>query len=247
MHKEFLKATIEANKEIYLAIKSGFKESWYNELQVGAGGDISCEIDIFAENIFIKHLQKFGQIDSEECGKIGAGEYTIIIDPIDGSSNFLSNFPYYGSSVALQKGGVVEVGVVCNFANGDTFYRVAKQSVMFGNIEKEDFKEELCVQNPKIGIFEKAYDNSEVVARLRQEGLKFRAPGATALSLAYANRVKFVLFMGEIREYDIAAGVAFCRDLQVSITKNYVIVTKDIETLNKIESTIINEVNYESR
>jgi len=241
MHKEFLDAVIRVNKELYLTIKNNFKDSWYSEYEVGAGGDISSGIDLYAEKLFVEALSKFGAIDSEECGKIGSGRYTIIIDPIDGSSNFASNFPYFGSSVALKDGDKTLVAVVCNFANGDVFYRVEADSVMFGNILEENFEKEKCVQNPKIGLFEKAYENSEVVDKLTKKNLKFRAPGATALSLAYAHRVKFVLFMGEIREYDIVAGIAFCRDLQVSITKNYVIVTKDIEILNTIE-TIINEV-----
>jgi myo-inositol-1(or 4)-monophosphatase len=246
MHKEFLKAVIDANKEIYTKIKDSFDSSWYNELNIGAGGDVSLAIDIFAERVFIEHLQKFGSIDSEECGKIGKGDFDIIIDPIDGSSNFASNFPYYGSSVALKKENVVEVAVVCNFANGDIFYKIKKEPLMFGNIIEGNFVEEQSVKSPKIALFEKAYDNSLVIKKLASKGLKFRAPGATALSLAYAHRVKFVLFIGDIREYDIAAGLAFCSDLKVSISKDYVIVTKEIELLNMIES-IINEVKDESR
>jgi myo-inositol-1(or 4)-monophosphatase len=246
MQKEFLEATINANKEIYNKIKNSFESSWYSEIEVGAGGDISSGIDIFAENIFIKYLQKFGTIDSEECGKIGKGEYDIIIDPIDGSSNFASNFPYYGSSVALKRGKSVEVAVVCNFANGDIFYKIKGQKLLFGNIISGNFEPEKSIDNPKVGLFEKAYDNSKVVQKLANNGLKFRAPGATALSLAYAHRVKFVIFIGDIREYDIVAGLAFCSDLKVSISKDYVIVTKEIELLNMIES-IINEVKDESR
>ena len=87
---DFIKACVKANEEIALALKEGFDPSWFEKTEVGAGGDVSSKLDLFAEEIFIKHLGAFGQIESEESGLIGSGEEKIIIDPIDGSSNALS-------------------------------------------------------------------------------------------------------------------------------------------------------------
>jgi len=244
MHNDFLKAVLLANRKIYLTLKNSFKDIWFNEHSIGAGGDISSGFDLFAEEIFVKSLKKFGKIDSEECGVIGSGEYSIVIDPIDGSSNALSSFPYYGSSVALKdKNNQIIVAVVCNFANGDLFYKINNDKLMFGNVLSDNFEPEQSVQKPKIGLFEKAYEYSNIIKKLTLNGLKFRAPGATALSLAYAHRVKFVIFVGEIREYDIAAGLAFCNDLKVALSKNYVIVTQEKEILDKIEQIILEEKN----
>jgi myo-inositol-1(or 4)-monophosphatase len=72
-------------------------------------------MDLIAENIFIKHLEKLGNIYSEECGLLNTNkEYTFIIDPLDGSNNFYSNLPYYGTSVAIQKDGITVAGFVTN-------------------------------------------------------------------------------------------------------------------------------------
>lgn len=88
--------------------------------EVGAGGDISSKLDLMAEAIFVKHLGDFGQIES---GVIGGGESQIIIDPIDGSSNALSLFPFYGTSVAkVNAEGILDATIVCNLANSDIFY-----------------------------------------------------------------------------------------------------------------------------
>jgi len=238
----FLKATINANLEVYNAIKSGFRQEWYKEYEVGAGGDVSSGIDLFAEAIFVKHLSSFGHIESEESGIIGEGDNKIIIDPLDGSSNALSNFPYYGSSVALiGKDGILKIAIVCNFASGDIFYKIANQNLMVGNFETLEFKEEQTLKKPKVGLFERSYEFSNVVKKLSENNLKYRAPGAIALSLAYAHRVNFVIFIGSIRIYDFAAGLAFCEDLKVRISDNYVIVAQEDTTLKIIEKIIIEE------
>ncbi|NPA27781.1 MAG: inositol monophosphatase [Epsilonproteobacteria bacterium] len=244
--EEFLQSALEANRKIYEEINSGFRSEWLDYLQTkGAGGDISSKLDIFAEDIFIKHLKSFGQIISEEIGIYGSGDKKIIIDPIDGSSNATSFYPYFGSSVALQnENQEIEAAVVCNFANGDIFYKIKNEPLMYGNFNKKGFKEEKSIALSKIGLFERSYSYGEIVKRLFEKKLKYRAPGAVALSLAYAHRVKFVLYLGDIRIYDVTAGLFFCEDLKVKIAKNYVIVAKEIEVLETIEN-IIKEVKDE--
>jgi len=242
----FLKATIDANLEIYKNIKSGFKDEWFKSYKIGAGGDVSSGIDLFLESIFIKELKDFGQIESEESGIIGQGDSKIIIDPLDGSSNALSNFPYFGSSVAfINKDGLLEVAIVCNYANGDIFYKIANQDLMVGDLETLEFKKEQSIKEPKVGLFERSYDYPNVVAKLQEHKLKYRAPGAIALSLAYAHRVNFIIFIGDIRIYDFVAGLAFCEDLKVRVSDNYVIVTHIESIANTIEKIIKEEIVYE--
>ena len=70
-------------------------------------GSIVTETDIQSERIILdildKHPEQFNII-SEECGFIRAGsEYTWIIDPIDGTSNFAAGLPWFGVIMALMK------------------------------------------------------------------------------------------------------------------------------------------------
>jgi myo-inositol-1(or 4)-monophosphatase len=235
----FIQACIKANEEISLAIKDGFDASWFEKTEIGAGGDVSSKLDLFAEEIFVKHLGVFGQIESEESGIIGEGEEKIIIDPIDGSSNALSLFPYYGTSVAkINTDGLLDAAVVCNLANGDIFFKSSMAEVQQGKLFSDTFHAPRTVKNGEIGLFEKAYANPEVVAALDQEKLKFRSPGAIALSLAYAHSVNYVLFMGTFRIYDFAAGLALCEGLEVIVETDYVIVSKDKKTIKQIEALI---------
>jgi len=235
----FTQACIQANEEIAEAMKNGFDASWFEKTEVGAGGDVSSRLDLFAETVFVKHLSSFGQIESEESGVIGEGAVKIIIDPIDGSSNALSLFPFYGTSVAkVNADGILDVAIVCNLANGDLFLKDENAEVLQGKLFSDAYHAPLSSPHSEVGLFEKAYAHPELVALLNEEGLKFRAPGAIALSLSYARTVDYVLFVGAFRIYDFAAGLALCEGLEVIVEADYVIVSKDAETAQKIEKLI---------
>ncbi len=236
---DFLEACVKANEEISNALNVGFDAVLFEKTEVGAGGDVSSKLDLFAEAIFVKHLGMFGQIESEESGIVGEGEEKIIIDPIDGSSNALSRFPYYGTSVAkINAEGILDAAVVCNLANGDIFIKSATAEVQQGKLFSNTFHTPHTTPKGEIGLFEKAYANPSMVAALDQEKLKFRSPGAIALSLAYAHSVNYVLFMGEFRIYDFAAGLALCEGLEVIVEADYVIVSKDKNIATQIETLV---------
>jgi len=240
----FTKACIKANEEIYSALQDGFDASWFEKTEVGAGGDVSSKLDLMAEAIFVKYLGSFGQIESEESGVIineslGEGAAKIIIDPIDGSSNALSLFPFYGTSVAkVNEDGILDDAIVCNLANSDIFFTTIANGIQQGKLFSDNFHAPYTVPNAEIGLFEKAYAHPELVAVLDQEKLKFRAPGAIALSLAYARSVNYVLYVGAFRIYDFAAGLALCEGLEVIVEEDYVIVSKEKVIAKKIESLI---------
>jgi myo-inositol-1(or 4)-monophosphatase len=236
---DFIQACIKANEEIANALKEGFDASWFEKTVVGAGGDVSSKLDLMAEAIFVKHLGPFGHIESEESGLIGEGADKIIIDPIDGSANALSLFPFYGTSVArVNADGILDAAIVCNLANLDIFFTTTANGVQQGKLFSTSFHAPHTAPNAEVGLFEKAYANPTLVALLDQEKLKFRAPGAIALSLAYARSVNYVLFMGEFRIYDFAAGLALCEGLEVIVEEDYVIVSKEKEIAQKIEKLI---------
>jgi len=236
---DFIQACITANEEIAKALENGTDSVLFEKTDVGAGGDVSSRLDLFAESVFIKHLGRFGQIESEESGIIGEGDAKIIIDPIDGSSNALSLFPYYGTSVArVNAEGILDAAVVCNLANGDLFFKTPGEPVQQGKLFKEGFHLSQSVPASEIGLFEKAYAHPALVAMMDALGLKFRAPGAIALSLAYAHTVNFVLFVGAFRIYDFAAGLALCEGLEVVVEQDYVIVSKDKNVVKTLEEII---------
>jgi len=234
---EFINATLKASSEVYHYIHKVADEYAFQAQVEGAGGDISIGFDVEAENIYIKYLALFGEIHSEECGiykKLENCEYKIVIDPIDGSDNIKSKFPYYGSSIALQKNDVTIVGIVCNFATAEVFVKSKNEHY---KTYLYDLTNKLpIVENnySSVGIFEKSLNNASIVKKLRDLNLKFRTPGAIAVSLAEAYYVNYVLFFGTIRSYDVEAGLYLCSDLHVEVNDRYFLVSKNKSIFDKI-------------
>lgn len=232
--KVFVDAAIAACQEVYGLVRANKDEDAYVHHSRGAGGDISVGFDLMAEAVFIRELQQFGAILSEESGLVGDGDALIVIDPIDGSDNLLSNFPYYGTSIALQRDKVTIAGIVCNFANGDCFVRYENKYYLtsLDNLAK---KEEILIhQHSRVGIFEKSVLYPEKATALIKEGLKFRSPGAIALSLAYANYVNYVVFCGTMRAYDLEAGIFLCKDLLSYQDDELLIIAKDRKVFEQL-------------
>lgn len=233
---DFSKACLEANKEVFTLLIKNFQASLLEKCSVGAGGDISMQADLQAEEIFVKHLGRFGAIESEESGTIGSGSRSIIIDPLDGSSNFASGFPYYGTSVAmLDEEGMLESAQVCNLINGEVFIKERNEELRMDSIFGNNPSVSGNTLSPEIGLFEKAYSNPAIAASLQEAGYRFRSPGATALSLAYAHTTNFFLFVGKSRIYDIVAGLSLCEGLEVIVDEDYVIVSQEKSIAKNIE------------
>ncbi len=230
----FINSCLQACLETQKLIQNNTHERLCEDISVGFGGDMSHFIDLEAEKIFIKHLAKYGQIISEEIGSYGkTSENKIILDPIDGSDNFISKVPYFGASIALEQKGIVTKSFIVNFANGDIFYKIDK-NVMQGKLEKQNFTTLKTNQNSSLGLFERSYKSEFGIKILKELSLKFRSPGAVALSLAYAKNVDFVLYEGEIRSFDIAAGLHMCEDLYIKKGQNFLFVSKDKQIFAKI-------------
>jgi len=235
--QDFIDASFEACKNITSIFTQSDTSVLFQEHSEGYGGDISIGADLIAEDILYKHLSSFGKILSEESGFLGDGDNTIIIDPLDGSDNFKSQFPYYGTSIALVNDTTTLCAIVCNFVNGDFFVR-SDDKLTCKNIF--NLTNKTFTPTPSnIGLFEKAYYNPEIAVILKENNLKFRSPGAVALSLAYAHYVKYVLFLGTMRDYDIVAGMHICKNLYTYKDDTCIIISKDQTTFEKLYKLII--------
>lgn len=238
--KTFIEAVILANKELHTYINTNLSSNDYEYTNtIGFGGDNSLKMDLLAENIFIKHLEKLGNIYSEECGLLDTNkEYTFIIDPLDGSNNFYSNLPYYGTSVAIQKNGITLAGFVTNLVSSVLTYRAFDEEIK--QISLIDLKELKIkeVKKTKISIFERAYKYPKICEILSENSIKFRSLGAVALSLSDTRNYEFVLYAGEIRIFDIAASMYICNDLFIHKTDKFLLICKNKDKFEQIKEFI---------
>ena len=164
-----------------------------------------------------------------------------MIDPVDGSDNFLSQNPYYGASVAMRdengaSNGTSVVGIIMNYFNLSAVVHFEGRN-FYGNLAQgfDSFSALNQGANPaKCGIFEGAYRNPQICKILNENNIKFRSLGALALSLGLCERVNFVLFDGKKRHYDFEAGFLIAKDLHKIEREKLVLISKDKQYFDKI-------------
>ena len=153
-------------------------------------GDFVSDADIKTERLLIELLQQARPdyaVISEECGKIEAkneSPYTWIIDPIDGTTNFIHAFPYFAISLALKHLDEIIAAVLFNPVTNELYYAEKGQGFFMmtatGNKRmrisgRTDLKSALIgLNNKEVGICEK----------LESKIGSFRHFGSSSLELA---------------------------------------------------------------
>lgn len=108
----------------------------------GAGGDTTMRVDKEAEEEIVQLIRQKAdvRIIAEEMGESGPvdSRWTVIIDPIDGSSNFERQIPFYCTSIAVLEGRTLDDAshaLVRNLVSGDTYYAEADSYATKNGVE----------------------------------------------------------------------------------------------------------------
>jgi len=189
-------------------------------LKVGTKGpnDFVSEVDRAAENAIIEILLEAypgHAILAEESGREhGAkhSEYTWIIDPLDGTTNFLHGFPVYAVSIGLAFRGKVEQAVVYDPTRNDLFF-ASKGRGAFLNDRRLRVSKRTRITDALIGTgfpFRKG-DNFKRYVKMFEEVMQhcagLRRPGAAALDLCYVAAGYYDgFFETGLNPWDVAAG-----------------------------------------
>jgi myo-inositol-1(or 4)-monophosphatase len=84
--------------------------------------DTQYHLDVVADEVALRVLGGAGfRIVSEESGVSGHGPFTVVVDPIDGSTNCDKGIPFYATSLAVMQNDELIAGLVMNQATGTVF------------------------------------------------------------------------------------------------------------------------------
>ena len=180
--------------------------------------DFVTEVDHAAENAVIDVLLAAYPghgILAEESGRTrGAkdSEHVWIIDPLDGTTNFIHGFPVYAVSIALAVRGVVQQAVVYDPSRNDLFY-ASKGRGAFLNDKRLRVSRRTRMLESLIGTgfpFRKG-DNFKRYMKMFEEVMQqcagLRRPGAASLDLCYVAAGSYDgFFETGLSPWDIAAG-----------------------------------------
>ncbi len=183
-----------------------------------AVNDFVTEIDKEAEQIIIRTLREAypkHSILAEESGtahSAGNADYQWIIDPLDGTTNFLHGFPQYAVSIALSHKGVITQAVVYDPGNNDLF-TATRGAGAYLNDTRLRVSKRLALKTALVGTgfpFKEHQHLDAYMAMLRdimQHSAGVRRAGSAALDLAYvaAGRLDTFWEIG-LAPWDIAAG-----------------------------------------
>ena len=189
-------------------------------LKVGQKGpnDFVSEVDQAAEKAIIDILLEAypgHAILAEESGRErGAkhSEYMWIIDPLDGTTNFIHGFPVYAVSIALAHRGVVQQAVVYDPTRNDMFF-ASRGRGAFCNERRLRVSKRTRLSDSLIGTgfpFRKG-DNFKRYVKMFEEVMQscagLRRPGAAALDLCYVAAGYYDgFFETGLNPWDVAAG-----------------------------------------
>ena len=193
-------------------------------VQAKAPSDFVSEVDRAAEAAIIEVLRDAypeHAILAEESGLSSpseTAEFQWIIDPLDGTTNFLHGFPQYAVSIALLKNGVLDQAVVFDPTRNELF-TASKGAGAFLNDRRIRVSRRVRLSESLIGTgfpF-RQFDNVDAYLgafrELTQKTAGIRRPGAAALDLAYVacGRLDGFWEFG-LQPWDMAAGALLIQE-----------------------------------
>ena len=215
------------------------------KLQVSIKGptDFVSNADTKAEKIIIEELKKARpnySIISEENGVYNSKDKnnTLIIDPIDGTINFLHGIPHFAISIALKSNNEIISGLIFDPIKNEMFF-AEKESGAFFN-------------NQRIRVSKKNKLNNCLFATggniLNEPNLLYRKSGCAALDMAYVAAGRYDgYFQKNLNLWDVAAGIILVKEaggiineIDISNNKNIKIITSSPNINSKLHEKLTN-------
>ncbi len=206
------------------------------QLQVSAKapGDFVSAADLRAEETLRQELGRarpqFGFL-MEESGESGNAdwEWRWVVDPLDGTSNFLHGIPHWAISVGVERrtaDGKVEpvAGVVYNPASNELFWAEKGMGAFLNDKRlrvsgRREMKEALFATGIPFAPVKQKAEFSATLAKLMPQVAGIRRFGAAALDLAWlaAGRYDGFWELG-LKPWDVAAGMVIVREAGGTVT-----------------------------
>ena len=234
--KEALDLSIEVSQKAGALLLKYQKQLGKLKTNHKKGQGVVSKADIASENLIIKSLLKsFPQTEvlGEESSfaqnikdfkSIKKNPYTWIIDPLDGTTNFLNSFDYYSVCISLAFFGEPILGVVYRPSNGDLFYGLKGKGARFNSklirptrsIKK--LKDSLLItgfSTEKGQVFQKEFRIFKDLA-IKSRGV--RRLGSAALDMCYVAAGGFDGFWeSNLAPWDVAASGVVCLESGIEV------------------------------
>ena len=238
-----LNVMIKASEKASKVLIRDFGE--LEKLQVSKKGpsDFVTNSDLKTEKIIIEELKKARpnySILSEENGTENNKDKNNmwIIDPIDGTINFLHGIPHFAISIALKSNNEIVSGLIFDPIKNEMFYAEKDSGAFFNNhrirvSKKDQINNCLFVTGGKINI---------------EPDMPYRKSGCAALDMAYVASGRYDgCFQKNLNLWDIAAGIIIVKEaggiineIDLMKTKNLKVIASSTNISSKLNKKLIN-------
>jgi len=214
--EEICRAACELAKQAGAFIREEQKKFSFSSVEHKGFNDLVSYVDKSAEKILVDGLQKIlpgsGFITEENTISIRGKEFQWIIDPLDGTTNFVHGVPCYCISVALMQNEELVTGIIYEINQDECFY-AWKDSPAFLNDKEikvsavDKLENSLLATGFPYTNFERMKPYMEVFDFCMHETHGLRRLGSAAVDLAYVAAGRFEGFYEYgLNSWDVAAG-----------------------------------------
>ena len=183
--------------------------------------DYASEVDSLAEAEIIKELKRAypqAAFLCEESGAMGKGRQTFVIDPLDGTSNFLHGIPHYCVSIALVENGEPIEAVIYDPIKNELFTASKGKGAVLNDrkirvAERKDLTGSLLITGTPPRDRARVGPHLDFCKELLANAEDIRRTGSAALDLAYVACGRAdAYFESGIKAWDVAAGMLLVRE-----------------------------------
>lgn len=216
---------IEAARKAGRSLARDFGEVEYLQVSKKGPGDFVSNADHRAEEIIFEYLSKarpgYGFV-MEERGIVAGTDKSnrFIVDPLDGTLNFLHGQPHYAVSIALEREGQLYSGVVYDVARNEIFWAETGRGAWLDQRKlrvagrKHMDQAVFATGTPWVGKPPEAHTKfAQEIAAMTPICAGIRRNGSAALDLAWVAAGRFDGFWErDLKAWDIAAGMILVRE-----------------------------------
>lgn len=218
-----LNVMIKAARRAARGLVRDFGEVENLQVSMKGAGDFVSRADIKAESTIKETLMEarpaYGWLAEEGGEEKGSdGIHRWIVDPLDGTTNFLHGLPHFAISIALERKGEIVAGVIFDVAKDEMFV-AEKGGGAFVNDRRlrvsarRDLGEALLATGVPFGARQTLPATLREFTRLMPRTAGIRRFGSAALDLAYVAAGRYDGFWErELKPWDMAAGLVIARE-----------------------------------
>lgn len=224
--------------------------------------DMVSYVDKTSEEMIVAKLQQLlpeaGFITEEKTVVKTASQYNWVIDPLDGTTNFIHGLPVYSVSIALKEYEELVLGVVYEINQDECFY-AWKDAPAYLNGKEIHVSDKPTVADSLIATgfpyynFEKADAYLNLFKDLMQSCQGLRRLGSAAVDLAYTACGRFdAYYEYNLNDYDMAAGIIIVKQAGGKVFDfsggDNMLKTRDVIATNgKVSQELLNKILFAFR